>query len=196
MFMTDIEKVKKIATMIKNDITSFYDKNPVSSDWPPPENEIKADRVVLPPMLSSFISTLLTVENSSSSRCTRLVKSIGQDVIYACSRGKLKTVKHTQLGLITKRKTGSNYLIKCLNRSGHCLNYDDVNKVETSFAEKQALRINTRSFVPNNVQPSTFLTFVYDNCDHNPETLSGATMHFTNGIIIQRPSSTGDVNII
>ena len=189
MFMTDVEKVKKIAAMIKNEITTFYDDNPIFSDWPPPEDEIKADRITLPPLLSSLISTLLTNEGSNSSRCTRLVRSLSQDVIYACSRGKLKTVKHTQLGLITKRKTGSKFLINCLNRLGHCLNYDDINKLETSFAEKQAIHVGTRSFLPNNVQPSTFVTFVYDNCDHNPETLSGATMHFTNGIIIQRSSN-------
>ena len=145
MFMTDVEKVKKIAAMIKNEITTFYDDNPIFSDWPTPEDEIKADIITLPPLLSSLISTLLTNEGSNSSRCTRLVRSLSQDVIYACSRGKLKTVKHTQLGFITKRKTGSKFLINCLNRLGHCLNYDDINKLETSFAEKQAIHIDTTS---------------------------------------------------
>ena len=44
----------------------------------------------------------------------------------------------------------------------------------------------SKSFVPNNVQPSVFVTYVYDNCDHNPETLSGVSMHCTNGIMIQK----------
>ena len=101
MFMTNIEKVKKIATMVKDDILSFYDKQPIFSAWPPPEHEIKADRVSIPPMLNALIGTLLTtVESSNSDRTARLVKSFSQDIIYACSRGKLKTVKHTQLGLV------------------------------------------------------------------------------------------------
>ena len=48
----------------------------------------------------------------------------------------------------------------------------------------------TRSFVPSIVQPSIFVTFVYDNSDHNPETLSGISVHCTNGIIVQRPSNS------
>ena len=44
-----------------------------------------------------------------------------------------------------------------------------------------------QSFVPNNIQPFTFITFVYDNCNHNPETISGISIHCTNGIIIQAP---------
>ena len=69
---------------------------------------------------------------------------------------------------------------------GHCLSYDEINYVETLFANRQAIQERHRSYLPNLVQPSTFITFVYDNCDHNPETLSGTSMHFTNGIIIQR----------
>ena len=32
------------------------------------------------------------------------------------------------------------------------------------------------------------MTFVYGNCDHNPETITGATIHCINGIIIQEKS--------
>ena len=38
------------------------------------------------------------------------------------------------------------------------------------------------------------VTFVYDNCDHNVESLHGLTMHCTNGIVIQR--STPNVNAL
>ena len=69
---------------------------------------------------------------------------------------------------------------------GHSISYDEVNAVETSFAEDHIHNQLLHSYVPNNVQPSVFVTFVYDNCDHNPETLSGVSMHCTNGIIIQK----------
>ena len=87
--------------------------------------------------------------------------------------------------IVTKRKTGSKFLINCLNKLGHAISYDEVSNVETSFAELQANHQSHHSFVPTNLQPSTFVTFVYDNCDHNPETITGVSMHCTNGIIIQ-----------
>ena len=85
-----------------------------------------------------------------------------------------------------KRKIGSRLLIGCLNRLGHSISYHKVNSLETAFAEQQVQHQLVQAYVPPAVQPSTFLTFVYDNCDHNPETLTGATMHCTNGIIIKK----------
>ena len=46
--------------------------------------------------------------------------------------------------------------------------------------------IELKSFVATSVKPRCFLTFVYDNNDINPESLSGKTMHVTNRIIVQR----------
>ena len=60
--------------------------------------------------------------------------------------------------------------------------------METYFAEIQAKRKCIRSFFPKIVRLSTFVTFVYDNYYHNPENLSGISLHCTNGIIIQRPT--------
>ena len=50
-----------------------------------------------------------------------------------------------------------------------------------------------KTFVPSNIQPSQFVTFVWDNNDINPESLSGVSMHCTNGIIIQLPTSSSDL---
>ena len=73
---------------------------------------------------------------------------------------------------------------------GYSITYDEVNNVETSFTEFNVKNQSNRSFVPNNVQPLSFFTFVYENCDHNPEMFSGASLHVTNGIIIQLSSKT------
>ena len=111
--------------------------------------------------------------------------------MYNVTRGKFKTAKHTQLGVFVKRKTGSRVLIDCLNRLGHTISYHEVNLQETGFSEKQVEHQLVREYVPPAVQPSTFLTFVYDNCDHNPETLTETTMRFTNEILIHRKSRNG-----
>ena len=93
------------------------------------------------------------------------------------------TYNYAQKCIVTKRKTGS-IMINSLN---HSISYDEVNNIETFFAEMQANEQSHESFVTNNIQPSTFITFVYDNCDHNLETTSGISLHCTNGIIIQAP---------
>ena len=41
--------------------------------------------------------------------------------------------------------------------------------------------------MPNNIQPGMFVTFVYDNCDHNADSKYSVTLqcHGTSGIVIQ-----------
>ena len=67
---------------------------------------------------------------------------------------------------------------------GHAISYNEVNLVETKLADDQA-QIVSREFIPTIIQNSSFVTFVFDNCDHNMESIYGATLHCTNGIIIQ-----------
>ena len=46
-------------------------------------------------------------------RCDgRLIKSLAQELIYDCSNGTKKTIKHVELGLCAKRNTGSRKFIK------------------------------------------------------------------------------------
>ena len=55
--------------------------------------------------------------------------SIGQDVIYSLLRGRKRTKKHVALALCLKRKTGSKDILTWLNRLGHCISYDEVNRI-------------------------------------------------------------------
>ena len=87
--------------------------------------------------------------------------------------------------LCTKRKTGSKQVITWLTRLGHGISYDDVLYMETGIAEQQIQYQLARNFVPSIIQPSKFVTFIWDNNDINPESLSGISMHCTNGIIVQ-----------
>ena len=78
-------------------------------------------------------------------------------------------------------------MISCLNRLGHCLSYCELLRIETYLAETESKR-EYQLYVLNIIQPSKCVSFVFDNCDHNPESLKGLSMHCTNGIIIQRIS--------
>ena len=112
-------------------------------------------------MNESVMNPLLSKSFPVAERVERLSKTLlGQDVIYNMSNGKTKTIKHVQLGITTNCKTGSRLMLDSLNRLDHSISYDKVNNVEAPFAEVNFKNQNNRSFVPNNVQPSSFVTFV------------------------------------
>ena len=127
------EKIKEVGKLIKSKIEEL----PISTSWPPNPDDLRQEKVQIPHLLELFLTTLLTNETVPSERVKRLVKSLGQDIIYNVTRGKLKTAKHSQLGVFVKRKTGSRLLIDFLNRLGHTISYHEVNSLETSFSEKQ-----------------------------------------------------------
>ena len=56
-------------------------------------------------------------------------------------------------------------MLDSLNCLGHSVFHDEVNNVETSFAELKVKNQSNWLFVPNNVQPSLFVTFIYENCE-------------------------------
>ena len=95
------------------------------------------------------------------------------------------TVKHVALGFCTKRKTGSKELITWLNCLGHSISYHDVSLVERHIAEEQIVNVTTAAYVPNNIKPEEFVTFVYDNGDINVESGYERSYHCTNAIAIQ-----------
>ena len=116
----------------------------------------------------------------------RLIDSIDQDIMFNATSGKVKTVKHIQVGMFSKRETGSKEIVTCMNRLGHSLCYSELLELETNIAEKES-STNSQDYIPNKIEKENFVTYVYDNCDHNPETLSGISMHCTSGIMIQCP---------
>ena len=149
----------------------------------------------IPPLLYALLRELLTTETKNK-HTSRLVKFIRQDILYNSSNERIKTMKQLQLGVFTKRKMGSKLLIECLNKLGHSVSYYDANCFETFKAENESKNACLQDYVPNNVQPSSFVTFVYDNCDLKPETINAEVMHCTNGIIIQRtPKQANHISI-
>ena len=111
MFVFGEEKIKEVGKLIKSKIEEL----PVNTSWPPNPDDLRQEKVQISHLLELFLTTLLTNETVPSERVKLLVKSLGQDIIYNATRGKLKTAKHSQLGVFVKRKTGSSLLIDCLN---------------------------------------------------------------------------------
>lgn len=100
----DDEKIVNVMNIIREKIKEL--KCPFST-WPPPANEIMNENVEVPTELKLLLEIIFAVNTTKpSSRIERLIRSITQDNIYSATRGTTKTVKHVQLGLIPKRKTG------------------------------------------------------------------------------------------
>lgn len=97
--------------------------------------------------------------------------------------------KHSALAMAVRHMTGSAQVIGILNGLGHCSSHSQVLEHDTALAELQLERGGT--YIPPTIVPEISGTLVWDNNDFGEETLSGkGTMHNTNGIIIQRPTSS------
>ena len=115
----------------------------------------------------------------------RLASSIGLDLIYHANNSRKKTIKHTTFPFCIKRKTGSKIVINWTQKFGHGMSYDDVLILETTLAIQHLKDQVHRSFSRAIIQPSKFVTFVWDNNNINPESLKGLSLHCTNGIVIE-----------
>ena len=146
----------------------------------------------IPKFTTRLLEGILVRKKAKSPKVSRLISSIGQDLIYHTNNGQKHTSKHTTFSFLIKRKTGSKQVIGWTNKFGHGISYNDVLLIETHLAIEHTQDQLHRSFTPSIIQPSHFVTFVWDNNDINPESLKGLTLHCTNGIIIQ--SSTAHLN--
>ena len=57
--------------------------------------------------------------------------------------------------------------------------------LKKTLREEQLNNENVHRYVPNNIQPGMFVTFVYDNCDHNSESIYNVILYGTNEIVLQ-----------
>ena len=143
-----VKPAQIIAAIIQDKIKDF--KGPFGS-WPPPSNEFLPENIEIPPPFYALLRELLTT-GTENKRTSRLVKSIGQDILYNSSNRKTKTIKQLQIGVFTKRKTGSKLQIECLNKLGHSVSYYEVNRFEIFTAENESKNACLQNYVPNNAQ--------------------------------------------
>lgn len=178
-----VKKIKETGRIIREELLKSKD---LYSRWPPTEKELLTYKFKIPELTETLLVSILAAKGKTNERIKRITHSIAQDLLYNASNGRKKTNKHAALAVAVKRRTGSVSVIRWLNRFGHIISYDEVNALETKLAEDQVCNEDFRNYIPNNIQPSTFVTFVYDNCDHNAESIYNKTLHATNGIIIQK----------
>lgn len=118
-------------------------------------------------------------------KTNRLVKSIGQDICSAATRGKWKTPKHLLLGTTLRTLTGRADVVTLVNRYGHCQSYSGTLEWETALANQVQIH---DSLLPFNIWTAgnKVVHLCWDNFDIKEETPSGAgTTYLTHGIVIQ-----------
>ncbi len=102
------------------------------------------------------------------------VTSIGQDLLYAVSGGKIRPPKHIILPSAIKSLTGNVQCIQILNHLGHGISYSSLQEIDTALCpKKMAPSPNSVAALPSNTLPYANVTLGKDNIDRQEETLSG-----------------------
>ena len=97
----------------------------------------------------------------------RQILSVGQDLVYIASRGKCKTPKHVGQGVALHQMAQSKDVIQILNRNSHSISYDEVLRIDRSWAASQLLE--GRSAVPANMHPGWLTRGAGDNFNRATE---------------------------
>ena len=94
----------------------------------------------IPSKSEKFLINILSSKGKSTEQLSRLVQSNGQDLIYNTTRGTNRQLKHVQLGLNLKRKTGmdSKHFFHFMN----CQVYEGLGKELQVSQEKMLVILN------------------------------------------------------
>ena len=131
------DEIEHVASKLRQEIQKATEMFDV---WPPDEDSLLDYHTESPKILVDFITSIFHVNSKILERKKTLINSIYQeinsiyqDLMYSFSNGTIRTKKHAYLGLCLKRITGSKDCLQWLNRSGHCISYDELSKLFMFF---------------------------------------------------------------
>ena len=113
----------------------------------------------------------------------RLVLSVEQDLVHISSEGKKRTPKHIGLSMSLLNLIRSKTILTMLNRQGHCVSYDEAQRIDTEWVKNQVAVGNI--VIPGNIQPGYFVHAAADNFDIGSESLDGKGLHCSNIVLYQ-----------
>lgn len=106
---------------------------------------------------------------------------LAHSIIRALRPKSFISTLHQATGLYINRKSGSKLIVDLLSNLGVCASYYDVALHEMSAIKAEVTTIT----------PPVFLQYIYDNADHNAQTLDGKnTIHVAAGIAALHPPSS------
>ena len=143
--------------------------------WPPNPAELNSDYTKLPESLEMFLKILHHGETKEGTKkMEHVIQSIGQDCIYAISRGNVIPAKHVLLPWGVKSLTGNVELIKMLSCLGHGISYLKLEETDTTLChQKQRQEADQGIVLPSSCHPHITTSLAFDNIDRLEETLIG-----------------------
>ena len=116
----------------------------------------------------------------------RHVLSLFQDLLYMASKGQCKTTKHAGIGIAAHQLTQSKDIVTMLNKHGHCISYDEIQRIDASWVEKQS---QANAWVPVNMTSGVVTRGAGDNFNRATETLDGSHHDVVNMVLYQTASN-------
>ena len=149
--------------------------------WLPTVESLKARLASTPKLLLHFFKVLLTESHHTTSESISL--------LFAITKGKFLTLRHTCIGLGLHNMTGKKLPIVILSHFGQSITYHAVREIETAHAELAEHFTNEGLSLP--LQPEFSFSqvpiiFWWDNFDRFVDNLTGGgSIHNTPGIAFQ-----------
>ena len=137
----DSDKSNNIEIAAKDIQKEILDYPKTCTKWPPSIDELYTIEVRIPSKLEKLLINILSSKGKSTEQLSQLVQSNGQDLIYNTTRGTNRQLKHVQLGLNLKRKTGmdSKHFFHFIN---FCQVYEGLGKELQVSQEKMLVILN------------------------------------------------------
>ncbi|CAH2218497.1 jg2186 [Pararge aegeria aegeria] len=170
--------VQTAAKIILEDMRSkFYDTN----QYPAPDCFLEKADSDIPETLKVLLDEIILKNKTSDSNYQTKVTSIAHCIIAATRPRSFISCIQVALGSMLNKKYGSKDLIRILNSLGFCCSYDETQLFESSLL----------AHPQQNVYNNAYTQFVFDNADHNVNTIDGRnTFHAMGGIQIVTPHTS------
>ena len=137
-------------------------------------------------------------EHDITSKKSRLVSSIDQDIYRAATQEQWKLPKHACLDMTVRHLFRSKELMTVLNRFGHSENYSFIVELETAIANQLEKRSSfiTNEIVKNPASPALFHSD-FNNFDQYINDVKGAgAIHTAHGIMLQEVENTNSPPVL
>ena len=120
------------------------------------------------------------------------ILAVCQDIIYIGFRGKCRTPKHIGLGIALHQLTQSRDAVELINKNGHGISYDEVQRIDTSWALQQ--QTDDGIIIPPNIKPGIPLRAAGDNFNRATESLEGKHLDIVNMVLYQADKTDTDIH--
>nr|CAH7764460.1 unnamed protein product [Callosobruchus chinensis] len=181
--LSNLEKkilIDSVSEIIKHEVA---DQKYEINEYPPGKSFLETAATDIPRGLKRLLNNLLLVKSGSEPSEGLNVQrdSIAHTIISALKPKQFISKLGLAIGTYVLRKTGSKLIVNLLNKLG----------VSASYYHTQLYEASTIMDPPNMRKENAFVQFVFDNTDHNVNTMDGhETFHCLGGIPVYTPRDT------